>query len=80
MPQYYFDLRDSNGTVVDEEGVELRDVEVAQQEAVRALADMVKESLNSNTGHSVQHMAVEVRDDSGRVLQVKFSVQIERIN
>jgi hypothetical protein len=35
MAVYYFDLREGGAFVVDEEGMELRDVEAAQAEAAR---------------------------------------------
>ena len=80
MPQYYFHLRDSNGVAVDDVGVELRDLEAAQQEAARALADMAREAVSDKTGEHAQHMAVEVWDDAGLVFQVKFYFEIERMN
>jgi hypothetical protein len=80
MPQYYFDLRDSTGVLIDEEGVELRDIDVARQEAARALADMAREALGGDTGQPAQHMTVEVRDNAGPVFQVKFSFEIQRTN
>jgi hypothetical protein len=33
MPRYYFDLRDSSGLWADEEGIELRNLSAAQDEA-----------------------------------------------
>jgi hypothetical protein len=65
---------------VDDVGVELRDVEVAQQEAAQALADMAREAVSATTGEPAQHTAVEVWDDAGLVLQVKFSFEIKRTN
>jgi hypothetical protein len=38
MAVYYFDLREGGAFVVDEEGMELRDVEAAQAEAARSLS------------------------------------------
>jgi hypothetical protein len=38
MAVYYFDFRDGEAFLVDEEGMELRDVEAAQNEAARSLA------------------------------------------
>ena len=38
--RYYFDMRDSDGLVIDEEGVELPTLAAAQEEAARSLAEM----------------------------------------
>ncbi|MHC2801568.1 hypothetical protein ACVMII_001314 [Bradyrhizobium diazoefficiens] len=38
MAIYYFDLRDGDEIVPDEEGLELRDLLAVQEEAARALA------------------------------------------
>ena len=80
MPLYYFDLCDSTGLYVDEEGIEFSDVEAAQQEAARALADMARDAIRGNTGEPTERMAVEVRDDAGPVLHVRFFFEIERKN
>jgi hypothetical protein len=42
MKRYYFDIRDGDKLVVDEEGMELPDVEAAQEVAARTLADLVR--------------------------------------
>ena len=51
MPRYYFDLRDGDDLAVDEEGVELRDMELVQEEAARSLADMARDAVR--TGHEI---------------------------
>ena len=80
MHLYYFDLHDSTGFYVDEEGMEFRDVGAAQQEAAHALADMARDAVRANTGELTERMSVEVRDDAGPVLHVKFFFEIERKN
>ena len=40
MAIYYFDLRDGDETVPDEEGLELQDLLAVQKEAARALASL----------------------------------------
>ena len=63
--------------MLDDEGRELRDIKAVQDAAVRSLADMAREPVNS--GASVGHdMAIEVRDTDGTVLQVKLTLVIER--
>jgi len=52
MAIYYFDLRDGEAFVVDEEGVELRDGEAALNEAARTLAGFAWDSMRSARGAS----------------------------
>jgi hypothetical protein len=81
MPRYYFDLRDGDELAVDEEGVELRDIDLVQEEAARSLADMARDVVrrpahDRNLSHQ---LAIEVRDDHGPVMQVKFTFAVEKL-
>lgn len=80
MPRYYFDLRDSDGVFLDEEGLMLRDLSAAQAEAARALGDMVRDAARNFNGSQMQQMAIEVRDHAGPVMHVRFSFEIDRKN
>jgi hypothetical protein len=53
------------------EGLELPDIEAAQQEAALSLADLARDAVRilRRNDHLMQ---IEVRDDNGRVLQAKF--------
>lgn len=75
MPRYYFDLTDSDGTAIDDEGLVLLDLEAAQVEAARALGDMTRDAARNHSGCDVQSMSIEVRADTGLVMQVRFSFQ-----
>ena len=77
MAVYYFDLRDGDELVVDEEGMELRDMVAAQDEAARSLAGIAWDAMRSD-GTQAQQMAIEVRDVYGPVLEVKFAFVIKR--
>ncbi|MTV13020.1 MULTISPECIES: hypothetical protein [Bradyrhizobium] len=76
MPRYYFDLKDGNGIVVDEEGMDLRDLEAAQNEAALSLAGMARDAVA--TAHRAEQMEIGVRDDNGAVMLVRFSFEISR--
>ncbi|MBR1167294.1 DUF6894 family protein [Bradyrhizobium liaoningense] len=78
MPRYYFDLRDDKGIALDEEGLELSSPRAVQAEAAKSVADLARDAVLSAplTGDR-QEMAIEVRDASGPVMQVKFNFQIE---
>ena len=79
MPHYFFDLRDGDDLAVDEEGMELRDIQAAQEEAARALADMARDEVRRGASIAGRRdMAVEVRDAGGAVLEVKFTFAINR--
>jgi hypothetical protein len=79
MPRYYFDVRDAGSLAVDEEGIELLDIEAAQDAAARSLVDMARDALRRNSGDSIPHnLAIEVRDVAGPLLQAKFTVAANR--
>ncbi|MCP3395367.1 hypothetical protein NLM27_42355 [Bradyrhizobium sp. CCGB12] len=77
MTRYYFDLVDQDGVVVDEEGLEFSDMEGVEYEAARAMADAARESFHRpiTPGEST----IEVRDDLGPIMRVRFKVEIERL-
>lgn len=80
MPRYYFDLTDGVGTALDEEGLELPDLAAAQDEAAKALADMTRDAVRAHAGGAAQRMLIEVRDEDGPVMHVRFSFEVERKN
>lgn len=78
MPRYFFDLRDDNGTALDEEGLELASLRSVQAEAAKSVADMARDAvLSALPDGGGQTMAIDVRDDDGPVMQVTFSFEIE---
>lgn len=77
MPHYFFDFLDEGGLALDEEGLELSDLCAARAEAARSLADMALDAIRSPASVNDRHtMAIEVRDASGPVIQVTFSLEI----
>jgi len=77
MRRYYFDIREGDEIFPDEEGLELSTIEKVQEEAARSLADMARDAVRT-LGASSQQMSIEVGDDSGPVLQLKFTFAVER--
>jgi hypothetical protein len=75
---YFFDFRDGENLIVDEEGLDLRDMIAVQREAARALAGLASDSMASFKGSQAQQMAIAVRDDTGPVMEVEFSFKIIR--
>lgn len=78
MPRYYFDLSDNAGNVVDEEGLDLRDLEAVQDEAARALCDMARDAAAISHSTRAEQMKIAVRDESGPVMTVRFAFEISR--
>ncbi|WFU58256.1 hypothetical protein QA639_12440 [Bradyrhizobium pachyrhizi] len=70
MTRYYFDLRDGGGLAIDEEGMEMSSFGAVQEEAARALADVIRDSFR---GHNFHQIAIEVRDNDGPVLEVAIA-------
>jgi predicted regulator of Ras-like GTPase activity (Roadblock/LC7/MglB family) len=69
---------DRDGISIDEEGLNLRDLDAAQAEAARALGDMARDAARTFKGSKMQQMAIEVRDDTGQVMQVRISFEVKR--
>jgi hypothetical protein len=67
MNRYYFNLRSGDVAVMDDEGRVLDDIEAVHEAAVEALANAIKSVVVE--GLSEQHIAVDVRDDIGPVLE-----------
>ena len=65
MPLYYFDSRDGDSFIEDEEGIEFPDIETARAQATAALADMAKDVL---PGSLRRELAIEVRDEQKQPL------------
>ena len=79
MERYYFDLRDSEGLAVDEEGLELKDVQAVQEEAALSLANAARDGLRRSDGTPNQ-LSVEVRTGDGPFMRVSFSYNVDRRN
>jgi hypothetical protein len=72
MRRYYFDLVDGSDVALDEEGIELPDVQAAQEEAAAALAALVNEMRQTVNQKNLIDLAIDVRDNAGLVMRVRF--------
>jgi hypothetical protein len=77
--RYYFDLRNGDDLIVDEDGEVHLHLGAAQDEAVRSLACLIRDAVGKSTG-SLTELAIEVRDDNGPVMHAKFTLQVLRKN
>jgi hypothetical protein len=73
--RYYFDLRDWDGLIVDDEGVKLRSLDAVQKEATESMTDALRECLRWPIRPG--QISVEVRDNKGQVMCVRFAIEIE---
>jgi len=78
MKRYFFDLRDGDELTPDDEGLELSTMEAVQRPRVRWQTWRGTRPVGPHNGAG-HRMAIEVRDDTGPVLQAKFTFQIERL-
>jgi hypothetical protein len=58
----------------------LQDLDSAQAEAVRALGDMARDAARTLKGSDAQRLGIDVRDDAGLVMHVRFAFEIKRRN
>ena len=75
MSQYFFDLTAGAVVAVDDEGLQFKDVDVAYEEAVAALAKVIETGVAQ--GLSGQAFAIEVRDQIGPVFRLTATVSSE---
>lgn len=69
MMRYFFDIRQGDNFIPDDEGIELPHVEAAQMEAARSLANLVRDKVDSQP---FSLMAIQVRDSDSPVVEAKF--------
>lgn len=67
MKRYYFDVRDQDGLVVDDEGIDLPDMDEVRAEVVQSLLDAVRDGPIIS-----EEVTVEVRDDDGSVMTARL--------
>jgi hypothetical protein len=73
MGRYYFDVRNGRQLAIDEEGSILPNLGAVQEEAACALGDLARDMLRLQSG---QHLAIEVRDASGPVIEARLEWNI----
>lgn len=65
MPLYFFDTRDNDDFIEDDEGLEYPDLEAVKVAAAKALAELARDVI---PGSLKRKLSVEVRDALGPVL------------
>ena len=67
MPRFFLHYREPDDLIADEEGLELPDLNAARREAARAGRDILAEKVQLQ--QELNHDAIEIADESGRVLE-----------
>ena len=65
MPLYFFDTRDNEQFIEDDEGVDYPDLEAVKVAAAKALAELARDVIPASLKRK---LSVEVRDKLGPVL------------
>ncbi len=50
-----------------------------EAEAAKSLADMARDAIHTSASSKRHHMAIEVRDAGGPIMQVRFTFEIQRL-
>jgi Domain of unknown function (DUF6894) len=77
MPLFYFDVRDGEKVMVDEQGLDFNGIEGARDEATRALAEMAKGVLPAT---SRRRLAIEVRNDEAKEPLLVVALMFEGVD
>jgi hypothetical protein len=67
MPVFHFNIRDANGLVRDEEGMELADGAAAHREAQASARELLADVLRAN--EVVDGRKIEITDAGGTVVE-----------
>ena len=77
MARYFFDSRDGDKFVIDDERMEFVTLEEARDEATEALADMAHDAI---PGSIRRELAIEVRDGDGEaVLRASLWCEVQTL-
>jgi hypothetical protein len=72
MPLFYFDIRDGDAFLEDDEGLEYPHIEAARYAATVTLADMAKDAL---PGPLLREMAIDEAKEPLLRAALKFEIQ-----
>ena len=77
MVRYFFDSRDGDHFIRDDEGVELDGIETARKEAATVLAYIARDTIPKSER---RELAIEVRDDSRQLFRAALRFEIDSAN
>jgi hypothetical protein len=77
MPRFYFDVHKGARFIPDDEGLELANLDRAEREAAKAVAEIGRDRLPSGDARDI---GIEVRDEHQQmVLAVMVSMRVKRV-
>ena len=74
MPRYFFDVRDGDGTFIDDVGVELQDMDSAVREARKTLGDMLRDALREEEGSD---LSLLIRDGADGPILITVTMKTD---
>jgi hypothetical protein len=69
MPRFYFDFEVGGQTLFDDQGLELKDIEIARRAAVRVIPDLIRQEW---LDISLQGVLLKIRGDEGEVISFEL--------
>jgi hypothetical protein len=76
MPRFFFDTREDDTFIPDDEGMELSNLTAAEQEALEAAASIARHKLPTGEARSI---TIEVwTEDRRRVIAATVTMHVER--
>lgn len=77
--RFYFDFKDGERMVPDEEGIELPDAAAAQEEAELSMCDLIEHiACARRDGDPLQSVAVCVRQYGRHLFHLTYTLDVER--
>jgi hypothetical protein len=77
MPRFFIDTDDGNFQLIDEDGADYQDLASAEDEAMRALPEMVQ---SRHPARNWREISATVRDETGLVrFQASLTLAVERV-
>ena len=73
MPRFYFHVHEASGSVLDEDGRELRDLEIVRSEAVKGIRSILCADIAE--GRLDLRSRIEITDEAGSVVLVVPFIQ-----
>jgi hypothetical protein len=67
MPHFYFHIREQGQLIPDEDGLMLRDLAQARQEAMESCLDLLRNRIHGE--HSLDGLRIEIADASGKIIE-----------
>ena len=67
MPHFYFHIREQGQLIPDEDGMMLRDLAEARQEATESCLDLIRNRVHGD--HRVDGLRIEIADASGTIIE-----------